>query len=272
MHLHFHEYGHGTPVVILHGLFGSLANWQTISRGLAARFRVLAVDQRNHGRSPHCPEMTYRLMADDMREFLDARGLSATHLLGHSMGGKTAMQFALSFPERVTRLVVADIAPRAYGSAHDRILHALLSLNLKLFRNRGDVEAALAPKVPDLGVRRFLLKNLARRMDGAFHWRASLENILHNCPALESAIDSSRPFEKPALFLRGARSDHIRNDDSADIHRLFPRARIVTITDAGHWIQADAPDACLEAVEDFLLDGAREDAGRPDAENFRARV
>jgi pimeloyl-ACP methyl ester carboxylesterase len=168
------------------------------------------------------------------------------------MGGKTAMEFALTFPELISKLIVVDIAPRAYGPAHGEILQALLSVNPKAFQTRREIEAALAPAVPELRVRRFLLKNLARDLAGAFYWKLDLQNIFQNYSSLNAAIAGDRLFEKPARFIRSGRSDYIQEQDFAAIHRLFPRAEICAIRDAGHWVHEEAPDALIENVECFL--------------------
>ena len=252
MRLHFREYGRGAPLVILHGLFGCLDNWQSISRRLAARFRVFALDQRNHGHSPHSPEMNYDVMAGDLRDFMVARAIAGAHVLGHSMGGKTAMQFALSFPVMTGRLIVVDIAPRAYEPAHGEILEALLSLDPRSFRTRKEAEAALAPTVPGLSERRFLLKNLARDSAGAFHWKLNLQHILANYPALNAAVRGSIAFPGPTLFVQGERSDYIGDRDLPLIHGLFPRAEVRTLPGAGHWVHTDAPEAFTGLVESFL--------------------
>ncbi|MBI3798478.1 MAG: alpha/beta fold hydrolase, partial [Deltaproteobacteria bacterium] len=174
MPLHFESSGHGHPLLILHGLFGSLENWRTLSKVLSQSFQVFALDQRNHGHSPHSEVFNYRVMTEDLKEFLQHQGLSAIHLLGHSMGGKTAMQFALTYPEDVDKLIVVDIAPKAYPPGHDDIFAALFSLPVQDFRSRQEADAALAQHLPDLALRQFLLKNLEREATGGFHWRINL--------------------------------------------------------------------------------------------------
>jgi len=252
MQLHFKEYGHGRPVILLHGLFGSLDNWHSVASRLAETFHVFALDQRNHGQSPHSTEMAYPLMAADVDNFLAARGLDSAGVIGHSMGGKTAMQLALSFPQRVQRLVVADIAPRAYAPAHDKIFAALQALDLPKFQNRSDIEAALALEIPDLVVRRFLLKNLGRTPAGGFFWKINLPNIAENYGRLREPVAGSTPFTGPALFIRGGKSNYVRPEDEPLIHKWFPSARIETIPEAGHWVHADRPEEFLGLVGDFL--------------------
>jgi pimeloyl-ACP methyl ester carboxylesterase len=252
MRLHHRVYGEGPAVIILHGLFGSLDNWAMISQRLSAHFQVFAVDQRNHGESPHSERMDYRLMAEDLREFMEEQGLANARVLGHSMGGKTAMQFALLYPARVERLVVADMAPRAYEPAHQYIFDALLALDLNRFQNRGQIEESLAGRIPELAVRRFLLKNLARNPAGAFHWKFNLRGLCDNYASLIAAVASDRPFAGPTLFIHGGKSNYLRETDLPGIRRLFPGTEIECITEAGHWLHAEAPAIFLERVEKFL--------------------
>ena len=252
MQLHHEECGQGTPLIILHGLFGSLDNWQTVSRRLSAQFRVIAADQRNHGHSPHSPEMNYPAMAGDVLELMQRLGLSDACVLGHSMGGKTAMQLALLHPERVRKLVVVDIAPRAYYPRHGEIFAGLLSLDLSTFTSRKEIEDALAPSIPDISVRRFLLKSLARSPNGGFRWKINLRDICANYGRLSEAVSGHAPFTKPTLFLRGGASNYIRDADGALIHQLFPQAQMQTIPTAGHWVHAEALEAFLAMVQRFL--------------------
>ncbi len=253
MKLHYRAYGQGEPLILLHGLFGSHDNWHTLSQRLGERWRVLAVDQRNHGHSPHAAEMSYARMAEDVARFCRDHSLSGVRVVGHSMGGKTAMQFALSHPDQVARLVVVDVAPRAYDKAHSEISGALLSLDLTKYSGRRQIEEALAPTIPQLAVRRFLLKNLTHGPDGAFRWKLNLRDIFHNHAALNAAVAADRPFAGPALFIRGGRSDYLQERDAEDIRRLFPRAVIRTIGAASHWVHADAPGEFLVALENFLV-------------------
>jgi esterase len=252
MQLHFQESGQGPPLLILHGLFGSLDNWAAIAKKLAEKFRVFAVDQRNHGQSPHVPEMDYRLMAADLADFMHARGLQHAALMGHSMGGKTAMQLALSYPAYVTALVVVDIAPRVYPPSHIPIFKALRALKLEQFQNRGEVETALAPALPDLVLRRFLLKSLKRDSIGAFHWKLGLEELYQNYESLLQVPKGESTYEGPTLFVRGERSRYLNDLDLPAIHKLFPRAQLKTIPRAGHWLHAENPTDFLETITGFL--------------------
>jgi esterase len=252
MQLHFQTYGTGFPVVILHGLFGSLDNWQTISRRLGEYFQVVAVDLRNHGRSPHSDVFNYEVMAEDLRELMQTQGLARVHLLGHSMGGKTAMEFAMRFPESADKLIVTDIAPKVYPPSHIPIFKALLALDLSSFHDRQEISNALAPAIPEPAVRQFLLKNLTRDDSGAFKWKLNLPAIYHNYDRLNQGLENGRTFAGPVLFIKGSRSEYIEDKDEPTIKALFPEAEITTIPESGHWVHADAPEQFLKAASDFL--------------------
>jgi esterase len=252
MQLHFKESGQGQPVILLHGLFGSSDNWHTIALRLAEKFHVFALDQRNHGQSPHSAEMEYPLMADDVDKFFATRGLESGMVIGHSMGGKTAMQLALQFPHRVQKLVVADIAPRAYAPAHDKIFAALLALDLATFQNRTQIEEALAQEIPGLVLRRFLLKNLGRNPAGGFSWKINLRGLAENYWRLREPVSGAAPYTGPTLFIRGGKSNYVQPEDEPLIREWFPAAQIETIAEAGHWLHADKPEEFLRLVLEFL--------------------
>jgi pimeloyl-ACP methyl ester carboxylesterase len=251
MQLFYHSYGQGPPLIILHGLLGSSDNWHTIGKKLSEFHRVFTVDQRNHGRSPHSEEFTYEVMAQDIKEFMQEHGLSSASLMGHSMGGKVAMKVALSYPQLVDTLIVVDIAPRNYGPQHDSLFDALFSLDLQQFKTRRQVDDALAKNIPSIATRQFVMKNLGRNVDGSFRWKLNLDVIYRNYGAINESIDGA-PFSKPVLFVRGGRSEYIRETDITGIKRLFPSASMVSIQDAGHWVHADAPENFTRIVLDFL--------------------
>ena len=242
---------------MLHGLFGSADNWFGIAPKLAEKFHVLIPDLRNHGHSPHHAEMDYPLMAADVEKFLAAQKIESACVIGHSMGGKVAMQFALDFPARVKKLVVVDMAPRAYKRTHDHIFAALLALDLKSFQTRSEMEAALAPEIPSLNLRWFLLKNLRRDNYGKFIWKMNLRGVAKNYSRLGEVLGADSPFAKPALFIRGAKSDYLGAADEVEIKRLFPAAEIQTIAAANHWVHADAPEEFVRLVLDFYEQPAR---------------
>ena len=252
MRLHFKESGQGRAVILLHGLFVSADNWHHIGMRLAESFQVFAVDQRNHGQSPHSDEMDYPLMAADVNKFMATRGIESARVIGHSMGGKTAMQLALQFPDRVEKLIVADMAPRQYAPAHEKIFAAQLALDLKSFSTRQEIEDALAPEIPNLVLRRFLLKNLGRNAAGEFFWKINLRGIAASYLKLGEPIAAAAPFAKPTLFIRGGKSNYMKPEDEALIRELFPQSQIQTIAAASHWVHADQPEEFLRLVLNFL--------------------
>ena len=244
--------GSGFPLIILHGLLGSSDNWRAISQRLSSSYKVYRVDLRNHGQSPHSDIMTYPIMSDDLCELLEDEGLPEAHVIGHSLGGKVAMQFAITHPDRVTKLIIVDIAPKGYPASQRPILAALEKLELKSFRTFGEIDAALAPAIPEISVRQFLMKNIARVPSGGFQWRIDLASIAKNYDELIKPISAAGPYDKPALFVRGGRSDYIAETDQPSIQAIFTHAEFVTIATAGHWVHAEAPDEFLQNLTAFL--------------------
>lgn len=253
MKLHFRESGEGKPLIILHGLFGFLDNWQTLAKYFSQHYHVYLVDLRNHGRSPHSPDFNYALMVADLLEFVNEHQIEQPVLMGHSMGGKVAMQFALQHPEHIAQLIVVDIAPRYYPPHHQDVISGLKAVDLQSATTRGEVDAALAQHIPDAGVRQFLAKNLYRREDSGFAWRMNLPAIEANIEEVGKETQADAPFTKPTLFIRGDRSNYIRPEqDTALIQQLFRAARIETIAGAGHWVHAEKPQELLELVLNFI--------------------
>ena len=249
--------GRGPRTLVLHGLFGSGTNWRTIARRLGSRLECHLVDQRNHGHSPHARGMTYPALVDDVLAYLDARGIDRAGLIGHSMGGKTAMTLALTAPERVRWLIVADIAPAPSPSDHRPILQALRALGLDSLDSRAAADAALARSVPDPGLRQFLLQNLVHG-DGGLRWRIDLEAIAEALPDL-TGFPPTTPgaaYRGPTLFLRGERSDYLTAHHESRIGALFPCASIDTIADAGHWLHAEQPAAVTDRIARFVDEAA----------------
>ena len=247
------EYGEGSPVAILHGLFGSGRNWRSIAQQLAAHHRVLAFDLRNHGASPWADGMSYREMVEDMRASLSARGIRRAALLGHSMGGKVAMLAALLDPAEVERLVVVDIAPAPNPPTLLAYVRAMRTVDLAGITRRSEVDARLADAVPDAAERAFLLQNLA--ITGIQpHWRLNLEALEQGFPEIVGFPDlpEAAVYDGPTLFVAGARSGYLRSDHEAAIGRFFPRARIARLENAGHWVHAEQPQAFLDLVQPFL--------------------
>lgn len=254
LQLAYKKYGDGAPLVILHGLLGSSGNWHTLARSVFCRyFTVYTVDQRNHGRSPHSDQIDYPAMAADLLRFFEDHGIDKSLLIGHSMGGKTAMEFALSHPGRVERLLVVDVAPKAYPASHEQIIEALREVDLSQASSRADIDHALADRIPDPPVRRFLLKNLSySTTKGQYEWELNLDAIHKHYARLNEGIENGRTFEGPSLFVRGGNSDYIAEKDEKAVKKLFPNAEFKTIEEAGHWVHADQPEDFAEVAVDFL--------------------
>jgi esterase len=252
MKLNFRKTGIGEPLIILHGLFGSADNWFSIAKELEKKYTLYLVDQRNHGDSPQSEEWNYQVMASDIKELMDDQGLDSAFLMGHSMGGKTVMAFALQYPEKVKKLIVADIAPRYYPLHHEQILEGLNAIPIGEIKSRKEADDILAKYVNHIGIRQFLLKSLGRNDSGGFEWKINLKTITEKIEIVGEEIDSDQAFENPTLFMGGENSDYIKESDKADIARLFPNSNIIYIKNAGHWLHAEQPGAVIETVMAFL--------------------
>lgn len=253
MQLNVILHGHPTdrpPLVIAHGLFGSARNWGVIARQLSAGRQVIAVDMRNHGDSPRSPDHSYEAMAGDLAEVIAARGAPAD-LLGHSMGAKAAMMLALTEPQCIRRLIVADMAPVAYEHSQGRYVRAMQSVDLAGITRRAEADRLLAAEVPDAGLRGFLLQSLAVGPQGAA-WKLNLSALGQQMPKIMSFPEIAASFDGPTLFLTGGGSDYVRPEHWPRIRALFPNARAEVIEGAAHWLHADAPEAFAAAVEAFL--------------------
>jgi esterase len=268
MKLFYRKYGEsGPPLIIVHGLYGSGDNWVTIARELSARFEVYVIDQRNHGQSPHSQTHDYPAMRDDLKMFMDAEGIEQAVLVGHSMGAKTIMYFAASWPDRVLSLVSVDMAPKAYhelameshsAADHGGIIDAMLGLDFSKVESREEIDRALSLKIGSDRVRSFLLKNVHREKSGAFVWRINLAALRKNLPKILDRLDAEQIVAQggltgfPVLFVSGEKSDYIRAEDHRQIRALFPGAQIVTIPNAGHWVHAEQPKLLLKNLNYFL--------------------
>ena len=244
--------GDGPPVVLLHGLFGAARNFGAVQRALAPRFRVIALDMRNHGESPHAADMRYPLQAEDVHDTLRSLGVASAAVIGHSMGGKAAMALALAWPEQVGRLLVADIAPVIYQHGNTSIAQAMQAIELTPALTRQQADAALADAVPQPDVRAFLLQNL--RFGASPHWRIGLAEIADAIADLEGWFDPVNQYLGPTLFVTGANSDYVLAEHRPGIRRLFPAARFIAVKNAGHWLHADNPAGFLSVLEAFLHD------------------
>lgn len=252
MILHTDITGQGEPLVLIHGLFGSYENLGVIARSLQDKFQIINLDLRNHGRSPHSEQMNYPLMAADVLETLDALGLNQVSVLGHSMGGKVAMQLALQAPERVKKLILADISPVVNEPRHAGILRAMQQIDLTTLQDRREADQQLSATVTELGVRQFLLKNLVKE-GNKFSWRLNLPALVANYPQILAAPQANGPYPGPVLFIKGGDSDYLLPSHQSTIQQLFPHAKAKVIQGTGHWLHAEKPAAFSKIVADFLL-------------------
>lgn len=253
MDLFFRKFGEGKPLVILHGLFGQSDNWNSLAKHFSMQgFAVYTVDQRNHGLSPHSDDWDYRLMSDDLYELFTNEKLQDAVLIGHSMGGKTAMQFALDHPELLDKLIVVDISPKYYPIHHQTVLDGLNSVDFEVINTRRAAEEQLSKYIPDEGTKQFLLKNIYWKEDGKLAWRFNLPVITAKIESVGEATPVDHSCEVPALFIRGERSGYIRDEDWSLIQELFPRSMLETVADAGHWIHAEKPKEFFETVMKFI--------------------
>lgn len=252
LELHAQTGGAGRPVLLLHGLFGALGNLVSLARELNAGYQSVRVDLRNHGRSPHAGAMDYPTMAADVLRLLDSRGIDSCAILGHSMGGKVAMELALTHPARVAALVVADIAPVAYApDRHDAVFGALRAVPLDELHSRQQADQVLARTLADPGLRQFLLTNLYRD-DDRYAWRINLDVLHARRSAIAAAPPAAGVYGGPVLFVKGSESDYIGDASSSAIRARFPAARLHIVQGAGHWLHAEKPAAFNRAVLRFL--------------------
>ncbi|MDB4297464.1 alpha/beta fold hydrolase [Flavobacteriaceae bacterium] len=252
MVLHSKIVGEGFPLIILHGYFGMGDNWKSQANTLAKDFQVHIVDQRNHGRSFHSDEFSYEYMAADLLAYFEAHNIDKAHILGHSMGGKTAMLFAVENPEKVEKLVIADIAPKQYAPHHSVIIDALNSVDFSVLKLRTEVDDILKQTIPEEGVRQFLLKNVYRKTKTEMAFRFNLESLTDNNPEIGEALPSFTSFDGEVLFLRGANSNYVIDNDVSLIEAHFEKAIIQTVSNAGHWLHAENPVEFYNKLIDFL--------------------
>lgn len=252
--LHYEERGGGLPVIIMHGLFGSLANWRGIAQSLSANYRVINVDLRNHGRSPHAPGLDYELLSQDVLALMDRLGVERAHLLGHSLGGKLGMVLADRYPERVARLVVVDIAPKKYPPWHKDVFAALDAVELATLQSREQARRQMAPHVFDPDVRAFLAANL-EQSEGRWRWRFNLAELRASYARVSDMPTLSGFYLGSTLFVRGAQSAYLEAADEPQIGRDFPKSCIATLERARHWPHIEDTEGFLAAVSNFFAEG-----------------
>lgn len=251
--LHSTIKGRGAPLLILHGYFGMSDNWKTLGNQFSNDFEVHLIDQRNHGRSFHADEFNYEVLIEDLYSYINHHQLKNVHIIGHSMGGKTAMLFAVTYPEFINKLIIVDIAPRKYAPHHNAILAGLNGINFSIQNTRGAVDKKLSELIPEFGVRQFLLKNVYWKEKGVLDFRFNLKSLTENNPEVGAALPSFTIFEKQTLFLKGDASDYITKEEEQLIAAHFPNSKIVTISKAGHWLHAENPKQFYDEVCGFLL-------------------
>ena len=251
MKLFFRELGQGQPFIILHGLMGSSDNWLTQAKMLSNEYKLYLVDQRNHGQSPHSNDFDYKILANDLRDFINDNSIQNPIVLGHSMGGKTAMNFAIANPNLLDRLIIVDIAPKPYPIHHDSIVEGLKAIPIETLKTRNEADEILSQYVPEPDVRQFLLKNLSRKPEGGFTWKINLPVIDKNLELISADIQFPGSYSGQSLFIRGASSRYVKDEDRARIKDLFPNSTLITM-DTGHWVQAEKPQEFVEVVRNFL--------------------
>ncbi len=266
MDLNFRKLGSGHPLIILHGLYGAGDNWLSIARALSGFCEVYLLDQRNHGNSPHAPDHNYEVLVNDLRDFLGQQGISRTMLLGHSMGGKVAMKFAIEHPGMVSKLMVVDISPGSYLddskrnhiNLHRDIISALMQVDFSGVRSLSDADAKLKIHLKDIRLRKFLMKNLKKREDGQYQWKINLPVLMDSLSSISDGIiidDYKGPGTRsfPVLFVRGADSDYVLDEDVDLIKRIFPLSNTATLKNAGHWLHAEQADMFTKTIKTFII-------------------
>lgn len=267
MNLFFRKVGSGPPLIILHGLYGSSDNWTSVGSKLGDRYTVFMVDLRNHGHSPHFDGNTYEEMKNDLAGFMASREIEKAILLGHSMGGKLAIWFAADYPERVIKLIVADIAPKSYHNGnsdgqyglHRNILQAMLDVGADEAGSRKKAETILAGRIPDQKIRHFILKNLSRdHKTHRLNWRINVRVLYDHLDEIVGGVNRSWLEDRipvvayPVLFIRGSDSPYVLPADETLIREIYPEARIISIPGAGHWLHVEKPDAFIKAVQSYI--------------------
>lgn len=253
MDLFYKQYGSvGQPLFILHGIFGMLDNWHNIAKKLSEQYTVYTIDARNHGQSPHSDEMSYQLMAEDVIALADKLNINRFYLMGHSMGGKTAMWTAQQFPERIEKLILVDIAPKTYQPGHHQYFKAFEEIPWYALGSRKEVDEALQKYEENVGVRLFLAKNVERNEEGTF-------SVKSNIPALKNAygeiigeLKFTNVYKGKTLFILGEKSHYLQESDKPYILQFFPQSEFATIPNAGHWVHADNPEAFVNVLLNFL--------------------
>ncbi|NQY07984.1 MAG: alpha/beta fold hydrolase [Flavobacteriales bacterium] len=254
MELNYKVFGEGEPLIILHGLFGSLDNWNSLAKIFGENHQVFTLDVRNHGRSPHSVELNYDLMLEDLNEFMEKKHLKKVNLIGHSMGGKMAMSFATVYPEKVNNLIIVDIGAQKYPPHHLEKIEALQNVDLDFVSSRKDVDEQIKEQIPSDMLRNFLLKNLYRNDDAQFAWRFNLDSLASNLENIFAEVEFDKVFDGPALFIKGGKSDYIDLDNMDLVDVYFADNMVKIFEDSGHWLHAQEPQRLVETINKFITD------------------
>lgn len=267
MELFYRKYGQGPSMIILHGLYGMSDNWATIAKHFSKKFEVFILDQRNHGKSPHNDDHSYDSMADDLLNFINSQQIDMPIIIGHSMGGKTAMKFSSLYPERVSHLIIVDIAPKPYKEmammrndelSHHQIMEAMYKVDLTVVKRRDDIDELLGKTIGSPGIRQFLLKNIGRSKSGNYYWQLNLGVLSNNLDEIMDGVNYDELLQNsplngfPVLFIRGAKSPYITDEDEEKIRWIFPFAEFQTIPDSGHWVHSEQKGKFIKVIEEFL--------------------
>ena len=251
--LNFRIIGQGTPVIILHGLFGMLDNWLTIAKKFEVQgYMPILIDQRDHGRSEHTDDFSYRLLAEDLYRFMEDNWIHESFLIGHSMGGKVALQFVANHASLIKKLVVVDIGIKKYNGGHENVLKALNSVDIHHLSSRSDAENELNKILQDTSTVQFLMKNLTRSKEGGYEWKMNFKLLEQKYQNILSEITFEHPVFTETLFIKGGHSDYILDEDFPSIKKVLPEARLITMPNAGHWVHADQPDELFSNIIDFI--------------------
>ena len=255
MKLFFRHMGKGNPVVILHGLLGLSDNWVTFGRQLASDFEVFIPDLRNHGQSPHDPVFNFTVLVEDLHELIEDQGLKKVNLIGHSLGGKTAMFFTLEYPDLLDKLVVVDIALRKYSPnlEHQMLIDAMMEVDFSSARSRSDVDRQFEQNVHSIKLRQFLLKNIYWKDKETLGWRVNLPVLKESLPRMLEGITTDKKFLNPVLLVRGGLSDYVTDADLPAMVKQFPHTSVQTLANTSHWVHADAPEEFYNLVHEFLV-------------------
>jgi len=243
--------GQGQPLIVLHGFLGSLDNWLTLGKKLAENYQVILVDQRNHGKSFHSDQWSYDDMVDDLKNLIDHYQFKSPILLGHSMGGKTVMQYAAYHDGEIEKMIVADMGPKFYPVHHQKILEGLTAIPIDSINSREEADSFLKEYVENVSTRTFLLKNIARSSDG-FSWKMNLNVLRDQVAEIGKELNYRLPIDTSSMFLRGGASDYVLDEDWEDIKSIFPNSQLDTVDSAGHWLHAEKPQAFYDKVMNYL--------------------